>query len=156
VYSEKIESCLNFCSELSNANAKSLPHDRQHLQTPLVPMQPPRGKAGSSRVMPTSSKTDGSKKSALRSSRFGSTSSQKAESAVAEKPKGRLSSLKLLSSKKGDNKKGDKAPLLPDDKEESHVEVDPVIELLEARTTQRVRFSLDSQEQNPKGRCRQG
>lgn len=153
MYHEKIESLQISASKLK-CQCKISAHDRRHSKgradTPC-PMQPPRGKAGSSRVMPTSSKTDGSKKSALRSSRFGSTSSpQKAESAVADKPKGRLSSLKLLSSKKGDNKKGDKAPLLPDDKEESHVEVDPVIELLEARTTQRVRFSLDSQEQNPK------
>lgn len=98
--------------------------------------------------MPTATKNDGNKKSALRSSRFGSSkesSPTKNEKAPSDKPKSRLSS--LLSSKKGDSKKN---LIELDEKEEDVVEKDPVMELLEARTTQRVRFTLDSQEENQK------
>ena len=112
-------------------------------------MQPPKAKVGSSRIMPNATKSEGHKKSALRTSRFGSKGgeSSKVETAPpADKPKGRLSS--LLSSKKTDSKKNLVDVL--DDAEEEVVEKDPVIELLEARTTQRVRFSFDSPEDNQK------
>jgi tetratricopeptide (TPR) repeat protein len=90
---------------------------------------------------------DGAKKSALRSSRFANKAVDES-SAPTDKPKSRLS---FLSSMKGDSKKGDKTSLLHmDEREENIVEKDPVMELLEARTTQRVRFSLDSSEENPK------
>ena len=113
-------------------------------------MQPPRAKAGSSRDTPTTSKSS-EKKSALRSSRFSSSSSneslKKADNSLADKPRGRLSSLKLLSVKLGDSKRKIKESVLLDDKEEHFAEKDPVIELLEARSTQRVRFTLDNAEE---------
>jgi tetratricopeptide (TPR) repeat protein len=68
----------------------------------------------------------------------------------AAKP--RRLSLKLLrgDSKKGDSKKSaPKTSIFDEKSEESLVERDPVIELLEARSTQRVRFTLDTSQENP-------
>lgn len=110
-------------------------------------------KEKTSRVMPNQEKTGS--KSSLRSSKSEKKkkvsfySSSKEES--ADKP--RRISLKFLTGKKGDSKKGDikknarKISLF--DNEESLIERDPVIELLDARSTKRVSFILDSSQENP-------
>jgi hypothetical protein len=65
---------------------------------------------------------------------------------TADKPRQLL--LKLL---RGDSTKGGSKKIFNEKNEENLVKRDPVIKLLDARSTQRVRFMLDTLQENPSG-----